>query len=270
MEQAQQAGSAERGTVRQRTSGGHQTEIPRPRRRSASCLEGLRGEDSIAELCRKEGIAQNLYYRSSKEFPRSRQEAARRRTRPVRHLPTRSSSSHRSRQLKEALAEVTLESRLLKKKRDRGSERISMRYPASEAEDHPHRRNLASSRSTHARQDRHSQVTFYAWLDRLYGGRPRPRLEDRKPRPSAWNRIPTRSATRSSSDTGPAELSPREVASLHRRLKDLRLQGQRLSHLEAEGPVYDLARLHRHEGSGQVPPTRRRRSTSFGRPTSPT
>ena len=26
-------------------------------------LEGLRGEDSIAELCRKEGISQNLYYR---------------------------------------------------------------------------------------------------------------------------------------------------------------------------------------------------------------
>ena len=31
-------------------------------------LEGLRGEDSVAELCRKEGIAQNLYYRWSKEF----------------------------------------------------------------------------------------------------------------------------------------------------------------------------------------------------------
>jgi transposase-like protein len=31
-------------------------------------LEGLRREDSIAELCRKEGIAQNLYYRWSKEF----------------------------------------------------------------------------------------------------------------------------------------------------------------------------------------------------------
>ena len=26
-------------------------------------LEGLRGEDSIAELCRPEGITQNLYYR---------------------------------------------------------------------------------------------------------------------------------------------------------------------------------------------------------------
>src|SRR6184192_3380132 len=31
-------------------------------------LEGLRGEDSIAELCRSEGIVQNLYYRWSKEF----------------------------------------------------------------------------------------------------------------------------------------------------------------------------------------------------------
>jgi len=31
-------------------------------------LEGLRGEDNIAELCRKEGINQNLHYRWSKEF----------------------------------------------------------------------------------------------------------------------------------------------------------------------------------------------------------
>ena len=31
-------------------------------------LEGLRGEDSIAELCRREQINQNLYYRWSKEF----------------------------------------------------------------------------------------------------------------------------------------------------------------------------------------------------------
>ena len=31
-------------------------------------LEGLRGEESIAELCRREGIVQNLYYRWSKEF----------------------------------------------------------------------------------------------------------------------------------------------------------------------------------------------------------
>lgn len=31
-------------------------------------LEGLRGEDRIAELCRKEGIAQIRYYSWSKEF----------------------------------------------------------------------------------------------------------------------------------------------------------------------------------------------------------
>ena len=31
-------------------------------------IAGLRGEESIAELCRKEGIHQNLYYRWSKEF----------------------------------------------------------------------------------------------------------------------------------------------------------------------------------------------------------
>jgi len=31
-------------------------------------LEGLRGEQSIADLCRREGIASNLYYRWSKDF----------------------------------------------------------------------------------------------------------------------------------------------------------------------------------------------------------
>ena len=31
-------------------------------------LDGLRGEESIAELCRREGIAQSIYYKWSKEF----------------------------------------------------------------------------------------------------------------------------------------------------------------------------------------------------------
>jgi transposase len=38
-------------------------------------LEGLRGESSMAELCRKEGINRNLYYRWSKILSRSRQKA---------------------------------------------------------------------------------------------------------------------------------------------------------------------------------------------------
>ena len=31
-------------------------------------MEGLRGEEDISELCRREGIATNLYYRWSKDF----------------------------------------------------------------------------------------------------------------------------------------------------------------------------------------------------------
>jgi transposase len=34
-------------------------------------IDGMRGEVSIAELCRREGIAQNLYYRWSKDFMES-------------------------------------------------------------------------------------------------------------------------------------------------------------------------------------------------------
>ena len=78
-------------------------------------LEGLRGDDSIAELCRKEGIAQSLYYTWSKEF----MEAGKRRlagnaaraatTDEVKDLRRETSA------LKECVADLTLENRLLKK-----------------------------------------------------------------------------------------------------------------------------------------------------------
>lgn len=78
-------------------------------------LEGLRGEDSIAELCRKEGINQNLYYRWSKEFL----EAGKKRLAgdTAREANTEDVKNLRSEaaQLKEALAETLLENRLLKK-----------------------------------------------------------------------------------------------------------------------------------------------------------
>jgi len=78
-------------------------------------LEGLRGEDSIAELCRREGIAQNLYYRWSKEFleagkKRLAGDTAREATSDeVRSLRRESGA------LKEVVADLTLENRLLKK-----------------------------------------------------------------------------------------------------------------------------------------------------------
>ena len=78
-------------------------------------LDGLRGEDSIAELCRKEGIAQSLYCTWSKEFL----EAGNRRlagdtaraatTDEVKDLRREASA------LKECVADLTLENRLLKK-----------------------------------------------------------------------------------------------------------------------------------------------------------
>ena len=78
-------------------------------------LEGLRGDDSLAELCRKEGIAQSLYYTWSKEF----MEAGKRRlagdtaraatTDEVRDL------RREARDLKECVADLILENRLLKK-----------------------------------------------------------------------------------------------------------------------------------------------------------
>jgi transposase len=78
-------------------------------------LEGLRGEDSIAALCRREGIAESLYYAWSKEFL----EAGKRRlagdtaraatTDEVKEL------RQEARVLKEVVAEQALELRLLKK-----------------------------------------------------------------------------------------------------------------------------------------------------------
>jgi transposase len=78
-------------------------------------LEGLRGEESIAALCRREGIAESLYYNWSKEFL----EAGKKRlagdtaraatTDEVKHL------RRETRDLKEVVAEQALELRLLKK-----------------------------------------------------------------------------------------------------------------------------------------------------------
>jgi transposase len=78
-------------------------------------LAGLRGEDSIAELCRREGIVQNLYYRWSKEFleagkKRLAGDTARAATSDeVKELRQEASA------LKEVVAELMLENRLLKK-----------------------------------------------------------------------------------------------------------------------------------------------------------
>ena len=79
-------------------------------------LEGLRGEESIAELCRREGIASSMYYGWSKEFL----EAGKRR---LAGDTARAATSdevkdlrREAQALKEVVADLTLENRLLKKR----------------------------------------------------------------------------------------------------------------------------------------------------------
>ena len=78
-------------------------------------VQGLRGEESIAEICRREGLHQNLYDRWSKDFL----EAGKKRLSgdTVREAGSDEVKALRSEsaQLKEALAEALLENRLLKK-----------------------------------------------------------------------------------------------------------------------------------------------------------
>ena len=78
-------------------------------------LDGLRGEDSIAELCRREGISQGVYYKWSKDF----MEAGKKR---LAGDTARSATAdevkdlrREARDLKEVVAEQTLELRILKK-----------------------------------------------------------------------------------------------------------------------------------------------------------
>ena len=96
--------------IRRKTRRKHSTE-----EKIRVVLEGLRGEESIAALCRREGIAESLYYSWSKEFL----EAGKKRLAgdTARQATSNEVKSLRAeaRDLKEALAEQMLENRLLKK-----------------------------------------------------------------------------------------------------------------------------------------------------------
>ena len=118
-------------------------------------LDGLRGEYSIAELCRREGIAESLYYSWSKEFL----EAGKRRlagdtaraatTDEVKEL------RREAQELKEVVAEQALELRLLKKARLRMGETANEIPRLREARDHQVGRAVPSAGQAHAGETRH-------------------------------------------------------------------------------------------------------------------
>ena len=78
-------------------------------------LSGLRGEESIAELCRKEGIAQGLYYSWSKEFLEAGKKRLAGDTARAATSDEVRSMRGQTQALKETVADLILENRLLKK-----------------------------------------------------------------------------------------------------------------------------------------------------------
>lgn len=78
-------------------------------------LEGLRGETTIAELCRQEGIAQSMYYKWSKEFLEAGKQRLAGDTARAATTDEVKNLRREARDLKEVVAEQTLELRLLKK-----------------------------------------------------------------------------------------------------------------------------------------------------------
>ena len=97
-------------TIRRKTRRKHSAE-----EKIRIVLEGLKGEETIAELCRREGIAQSLYYKWSKEFL----EAGK--TRLAGNTKREASSDQvqdlrrENDQLKQLVAELALNNRVLKK-----------------------------------------------------------------------------------------------------------------------------------------------------------
>jgi transposase len=78
-------------------------------------LEGLRGEEKIAELCRREGIHQNMYYKWSKEFLEAGKQRLVGDTKREADSQEVEEMRNENEQLKAVVAELMLKNRNLKK-----------------------------------------------------------------------------------------------------------------------------------------------------------
>ncbi len=78
-------------------------------------LEGLRGEESIAEICRREGINANLYYKWSKEFLEAGKQRLNGDTKRQATSSEVDGVRRENEQLKQVVAELLLKNRVLKK-----------------------------------------------------------------------------------------------------------------------------------------------------------
>ncbi len=78
-------------------------------------VEGLRGEMTVAELCRREGISQSLYYKWSKEFLEAGKQRLSGNTKRQADSDDVSAMKRENSQLKQLVAELALKNRVLKK-----------------------------------------------------------------------------------------------------------------------------------------------------------
>jgi transposase len=78
-------------------------------------LEGLRGEVTVAELCRKEGISESLYYKWSKEFLEAGKSRLTGNTKRQATTDEVKDLKSENEQLKQLVAELALKNRVLKK-----------------------------------------------------------------------------------------------------------------------------------------------------------
>ncbi len=78
-------------------------------------LEGIRGDQTIAELCRREGISEALYYRWSKDFLEAGKSRLVGDTKREASSKQVKSLRHENEQLKQLVAELALKNKVLKK-----------------------------------------------------------------------------------------------------------------------------------------------------------
>ncbi len=97
-------------TIRRKTRRQHSAE-----EKIRIVLEGLRGEETIAELCRREGIAQSLYYKWSKQFLEAGKSRLAGDTKRQASSEAVDDLRSENDQLKQLVAELALKNRVLKK-----------------------------------------------------------------------------------------------------------------------------------------------------------
>lgn len=97
-------------TIRRRTQRKHTAED-----KIRVVLEGLKGEESIAELCRREGVSQSLYYNWSKQFLEAGKARLAGNTKREATSSEVKEMQQENDQLKQLVAELALNNRVLKK-----------------------------------------------------------------------------------------------------------------------------------------------------------